>query len=211
MNYLAPFLLTTLLLDRLIESRATVISTSSPGNRLGRIDLANLDGDKRYRGVNAYNNAKLAQILFTRELDRRYRSQGLASAAFSPGLAIVTNFAQQPGDANNWIARSPVFRRLLGSSPETGSNTLVYLAQGTPGTDFPSGEYFVKRKGRPREQAGLRHRPRGATVGQIRVHDNGIVNSAGTAISTSARSALPAGGESPRRRAHRPWRQSRCN
>ena len=94
-NYLAPFLLTTLLLDRLIESRATVISTSSPGNRLGRIDLANLDGDKRYRGVNAYNNAKLAQILFTRELDWRYRPQGLASAAFSPGLAIVTNFAQQ--------------------------------------------------------------------------------------------------------------------
>ena len=145
-NYLAPFLLTTLLLDRLIESRATVISTSSPGNRLGRIDLANLDGEKRYRGVNAYNNAKLAQILFTRELDRRYRPQGLASAAFSPGLAIVTNFAQQPGDANNWIARSPVFRRLLGSSPETGADTLVYLAQGTPGTDFPSGEYFVKRK-----------------------------------------------------------------
>ena len=145
-NYLAPFLLTTLLLDRLTESRATVISTSSPGNRLGRIDLENLDSEQRYRGVNAYNNAKLAQILFTRELDRRYRPRGLASAAFSPGLAIVTNFAQQPGDANNWIARSPIVRRLIGSSPETGADTLIYLAQGTPGVDFPSGEYFVKRK-----------------------------------------------------------------
>ena len=144
-NYLAPFLLTTLLLDRLIESKATVISTSSSGNRLGRIDLANLDSEKRYRGVRAYNNAKLAQILFTRELDRRYRPQGLASAAFNPGN-IASSFAQQPGDTNGWIVQSRVLRRLILSSPETGADTLVYLAEGTPGVDFPSGEYFVKRK-----------------------------------------------------------------
>jgi len=144
-NYLAPFLLTNLLLDRLTGSKATVISTSSVGNRLARIDLANLDSDKRYRGVNAYNNAKLALILFTRELDRRYRSQGLTSAAFNPGN-IASNFAQQPGDANGWIARSPLVRRLLLSSPEKGADTLVFLAEGSAGTDFPSGEYFVKRK-----------------------------------------------------------------
>jgi NAD(P)-dependent dehydrogenase (short-subunit alcohol dehydrogenase family) len=144
-NYLAPFLLTTLLLDRLTESKATVISTSSSGNRLGRIDLANLDSEKRYRGVNAYNNTKLALILFTRELDRRYRSQGLSSAAFNPGN-IASSFAQQPGDANGWIAQPRIFRRLLLSSPEKGADTLVFLAQGTAGADFPSGEYFVKRK-----------------------------------------------------------------
>ena len=144
-NYLAPFLLTSLLLDRLTESNATVISTSSVGNRLGRIDLADLDSEKRYSGVRAYNNAKLALIVFTRELDRRYRSQGLASAAFSPGI-IASNFAQQPGDANGWIAQSTVLRRLIGASPESGADTLVYLAQGAPGADFPPGEYFVKRK-----------------------------------------------------------------
>lgn len=152
-NYLAAFLLTTLLMDRLTESKATVISTSSLGNRLARVDLANLDSQKRYRGVDAYHNAKLALILFTRELDRRYRSRGLASAAFNPGN-IASNFAQQPGDANAWIARSPLVRRLLLSSPEKGADTLVFLAQGTAGTDFPSGEYFVKRKvARPNKQA----------------------------------------------------------
>ena len=145
-NYLAPFLLTTSLLDRLIESRATVISTSSVGNRLGRIDLTDLDGEKRYRGVRAYNNTKLALILFTRELDRRYRSQGLASAAFGPGLAIASSYAQRPGDANGRIAQSFLVRRLLARSPETGADTLVFLAQSMPGTDFPSGQYFVKRK-----------------------------------------------------------------
>ena len=144
-NYLAPFLLTNLLLDRLIESKASVISTSSVGHRMGRIDLSDLDSEKRYRGVNAYNNAKLAQVLFTGELDRRYRSRGLASAAFNPGI-IASNFAQQPGDTNGWIAQSPIVRRLIGASPETGADTLVYLAQGTAGTDFTSGGYFVKRK-----------------------------------------------------------------
>jgi NAD(P)-dependent dehydrogenase (short-subunit alcohol dehydrogenase family) len=145
-NYLAPFLLTNLLLDRLTESKATVISTSSSGNRLGRVDLANLDSEKRYRGVNAYNNAKLAEILFARELDRRYRSQGLASVAFNPGN-IASSFARQPGDANHWVTQTPrIVRRLLLSSPEKGADTLVFLAEGTPGADFPSGEYFVKRK-----------------------------------------------------------------
>jgi len=153
-NYLASFLLTNLLLDRLTESRATVISTSSSGNRLGRVDLANLDSEKRYRGVNAYNNAKLAQILFTRELDRRYRSQGLASVAFNPGN-IASSFAQQPGDANHWVTQTPrIVRRLLLSSPEKGAGTLVFLAEGTAGADFPSGEYFVKRKvARAKKQA----------------------------------------------------------
>jgi NAD(P)-dependent dehydrogenase (short-subunit alcohol dehydrogenase family) len=144
-NYLAPFLLTNLLLDRLTESEATVISTSSVGHRLARIDLADLDSEKRYKGVDAYNKTKLAQILFTRELDRRYRSRGLASAAFSPGLAVLTNFAQQPGDTNGRIAQSALLHRMA-SRPETGADTLVFLAQGTVGTDFPSGEYFAKRK-----------------------------------------------------------------
>jgi NAD(P)-dependent dehydrogenase (short-subunit alcohol dehydrogenase family) len=145
LNYLAPFLLTRLLLDRLTGSGATVISTSSVGHRMVRIDLADLDSEKRYKGVDAYNSAKLAQILFTRELDRRYRSQGLSSAAFSPGLAVLTNLAQQPGDTNGRIARSALLRRVA-SRPETGADTLVFLAQGTAGTDFPSGEYFAKRK-----------------------------------------------------------------
>jgi NAD(P)-dependent dehydrogenase (short-subunit alcohol dehydrogenase family) len=144
-NYLAAFLLTNLLLDRLIESKATVINTSSVGHRLVRLDLADLESDKRYRGVDAYNKTKLELVLFSTELDRRYGSQGLSSVAFNPGN-IVSNFAQQPGDANAWAAQSAVFRRLIGKSPKTGADTLVFLAEGTPGVDFPSGAYLVKRK-----------------------------------------------------------------
>ena len=144
-NYLAPFLLTHLLLDRLTSSRATVVNTSSSGNRLGRVDLDNLDGEKRYRAVAAYSTAKLAQILFAKELDRRYGDQGLASVAFNPGN-ISTNFARQPGSALGWIHKVPLADRLMLRSPEEGADTLVHLAEGTPGTDFPSGGYFVNRK-----------------------------------------------------------------
>jgi NAD(P)-dependent dehydrogenase (short-subunit alcohol dehydrogenase family) len=108
------------------------------------VDLANLEGEKRYRPVAAYSNAKLAQILFARELDRRYGPRGLASVCFDPGN-ISTNFAREPGAALRWV-HLPLLGQLMLSSPEKGADTLVYLAQGTPGTDFPTGEYFARRK-----------------------------------------------------------------
>jgi hypothetical protein len=87
-------------MERLIESRASVINTSSVANRAyGRIDLANLNGQKRYSPVTAYGNAKLAQILFTRELHHRYADRGLASAAFHPGN-IATSFSTEAGAAS---------------------------------------------------------------------------------------------------------------
>jgi NAD(P)-dependent dehydrogenase (short-subunit alcohol dehydrogenase family) len=144
-NYLAPFLLTRLLLDRLLEANATVINTSSSGNRMGRVDLDNLDGERKFRAVNAYTNAKLAQILFTRELDRRYGPRGLASVTFDPGN-ISSNFARDPDSALRWIHRVPLVEQLVLHSPERGADTLVHLAEGSPGADFPTGEYFTKRK-----------------------------------------------------------------
>ena len=75
-NYLAPFLLTQLLLDRLLDSQATVVNTSSLANRLyGRVDLNDLNAERFYSPNRAYGNAKLQQILFTRELQKRYGSR----------------------------------------------------------------------------------------------------------------------------------------
>ncbi|MGL4340392.1 MAG: SDR family NAD(P)-dependent oxidoreductase, partial [Rhodoglobus sp.] len=66
-NHLAPFLLTSLLLPRLVESHATVIATASAGNAFGRIDTNDLQNQNKYSPAKAYANAKLATILFTRE------------------------------------------------------------------------------------------------------------------------------------------------
>jgi NAD(P)-dependent dehydrogenase (short-subunit alcohol dehydrogenase family) len=116
-NHLAPFLLTTLLLDRLITSRASVISTSSVANRLvGHVNINDLDSEQRYSSFRAYGTSKLFNILFTKELHRRFHERGLSSAAFHPG-AVASNFS-----------------------------TLEWLATTKPGTEWTSGEYYAKRK-----------------------------------------------------------------
>src|ERR1019366_9124002 len=76
-NYLAPFLLTNLLLDILSDSSATVIATSSLANRFsGTVDLNDFTLTRRYTPMRAYGRAKLMDILFTRELHRRCHQAG---------------------------------------------------------------------------------------------------------------------------------------
>ncbi|MCC9145253.1 MULTISPECIES: SDR family NAD(P)-dependent oxidoreductase [unclassified Arthrobacter] len=153
-NYLAPFLLTQLLTDRLLESKGTVINTSSMANRLfGNVDLDDLENENGYNPSKAYGNAKLEQILFTEEFDRRYRSHGATSTAFHPGV-IGSSFSNAEGSAMRAVYQSPLLRRLL-PTPEKGARTLVFLAEGTPGTDYPTGKYFVRSKvAKPNKQAG---------------------------------------------------------
>jgi NAD(P)-dependent dehydrogenase (short-subunit alcohol dehydrogenase family) len=145
-NHLAPFLLTTLVLDRLVESSATVLNTSSVGNRLfGHVDIDDLDAEHGYRASKAYGDAKLENILFTRELHRRYHAAGISTAAFHPGN-VATNFGSE--SQAWWIRaayRTPL-RHVAMIGPERGSDELVWLASSTPGTDWISGEYYVNHK-----------------------------------------------------------------
>jgi NAD(P)-dependent dehydrogenase (short-subunit alcohol dehydrogenase family) len=83
-NHFAPYLLTTLLLPVLIESKATVVATSSSANRIARLELDDLNGSRRFSTGNAYAVAKLANTMFTSELDRRYGKAGISAASFSP-------------------------------------------------------------------------------------------------------------------------------
>ncbi|MGI9822130.1 SDR family NAD(P)-dependent oxidoreductase [Agromyces sp. Marseille-Q5079] len=144
-NYLAPFLLTQLLMPTLIDSRATVINTSSLANRLfARFDLDDLESEYGYRPVRAYGNAKLAQILFTKELERRHGDDGVTSTAFHPG-AIATNFSADSGSGMAGLYRWRL-RDLVLASPEKGARSLVFLAEGTPGRDYPTGRYYTNSK-----------------------------------------------------------------
>ena len=69
LNHLAPFLLTNLLLDRLIASApARVVTVSSGAQSMGRIDFDDLQGERNYSGSRAYNQSKLANVMFTYEL-----------------------------------------------------------------------------------------------------------------------------------------------
>ncbi len=161
-NYLSSYLLTTRLLDHLIGSRATVIFTSSIGQSiLGNIDIDDLENGDNYCPLRAYCNSKLAQVLFARELHRRYRQSGLAAVAFDPSN-IASNMVRNPNFLLRWtsfLSLPEVLGMLPGTSggrplPETAAETLVFLAEGLPGLDFPSGEYFVKTTvAKPNKQA----------------------------------------------------------
>ena len=142
-NHLAPFLLTNLLMDRLLTSRATVVNTSSVAARLfGRMDLDDLDNHRRYTPEKAYGDAKLANVLFTRELHRRLRARGLTAAAFHPG-GVATNFADGSTSAMRLVYRTPL-RHVFLMSPDRGARTLLWLL--ARGSRWRSGEYYEKKK-----------------------------------------------------------------
>jgi NAD(P)-dependent dehydrogenase (short-subunit alcohol dehydrogenase family) len=144
-NHMAPFMLTTLLIENLISSRAAVIQTASSGARLfGKLDIDDLNLEQGFTPHRAYGTAKLANILFTKELHRRYHAQGISAAAFHPG-AVATSFAT---DSNSFMKRiydSRVGRSFM-ATPEKGAAQMVWLAETQPGIDWVSGTYYERSK-----------------------------------------------------------------
>jgi len=89
-NYLAPFLLTRLLVPVLQRSApARVVVVSSMEHRLGRIDFEDLQLTSRYSGGKAYRQSKLATVLFTREAAKRFDGTGVTVNAVHPGVAYT--------------------------------------------------------------------------------------------------------------------------
>jgi NAD(P)-dependent dehydrogenase (short-subunit alcohol dehydrogenase family) len=90
-NHLAPFLLTNLLLDVLERTAPSrVVNVTSTGFRRGRIDFADLQAARRFDGMQAYYDSKLAGVLFTYELARRLAGSGVTANCVHPGV-VRTN------------------------------------------------------------------------------------------------------------------------
>jgi NAD(P)-dependent dehydrogenase (short-subunit alcohol dehydrogenase family) len=149
-NYLAPFLLTTLLLERLVESRAAVINTTSISHKfVGRVGVDDLLRSGGYRPTRAYALSKLAVNLFTVELHRRYSGSGLSAAAQHPGY-VNSNFGRSSGSRFLMVMQhTPV--ALMTPSAERGCRQLVWLASSV---EWASGEYYSRlRVARAQRQA----------------------------------------------------------
>jgi NAD(P)-dependent dehydrogenase (short-subunit alcohol dehydrogenase family) len=143
LNHLAPFLLTNLLLERLKASApARVVTVSSGAQSMGRIDFDDLMGAREYSGQRAYNQSKLANVMFTYELARRLEGTGVTATALHPGM---TNTAFSAEDPDRKMAPIIVAVRPFMKSPRQGADTAVYLAT-SPEVDGVSGQYFAKRK-----------------------------------------------------------------
>jgi NAD(P)-dependent dehydrogenase (short-subunit alcohol dehydrogenase family) len=144
-NHLAAFLLTSRLMDRLIDSEAAVITTSSvAAARYGKIDIDDLNNERNFSPNKAYGDSKLANILFTKGLHKRFYARGVSAVAFHPGN-VATNFASDTTSFFRFVYHTPL-RRLLLISPERGARPLVELANGKPGQDWQSGAYYDRHK-----------------------------------------------------------------
>ncbi|WP_308124961.1 SDR family NAD(P)-dependent oxidoreductase [Streptomyces sp. NEAU-YJ-81] len=145
-NYLAPYLLTNLLMEPLLASGATVIQTSSNAARLSaHLDLDDIDNARRYAPVRAYGNAKLALVLFTQELHRRYHDRGLSAVACHPG-GVSSNFAQAGRSSVGMVFRSPL-PRLFFQSPHKAARQLTWLATASdPERGWESSGYYERLK-----------------------------------------------------------------
>jgi NAD(P)-dependent dehydrogenase (short-subunit alcohol dehydrogenase family) len=142
-NHLGHFLLTNLLLNTLKESAPSrVINVSSGSHRGAQIDFDNLRGESGYRGLQAYGQSKLANVLFTYELARRMEGTGVTVNAVHPGF-VLTNL----GRDNGWLIHKIIrlAMRLRGISSEEGAETLIYLAT-SPELERVTGKYFHKIK-----------------------------------------------------------------
>ena len=149
LNHLAPFLLTHLLLDRLTRSApARVVTVSSNAQALGRIDFDDLQGERGYSGAKAYNQSKLANVLFTYELARRLEAtrkseQTIVTAnVLHPGVVSTSFGAEDPAVVQRLII--PFLRPFM-KTPARGAATSIYAAS-APELERVTGLYFANSK-----------------------------------------------------------------
>lgn len=143
LNHLAPFLLTNLLLDRLQQSApARVVTVSSHAHAQGRIDFDDLQGERSYSGSRAYDQSKLANVLFTYELARRLGDSAVTANALHPGVASTSFGAEDPGGVQRLFVP---FMRPFMKAPEQGAQTSIHLAS-APDLEQVTGRYFTNSK-----------------------------------------------------------------
>jgi retinol dehydrogenase 12 len=140
LNHLAEFLLTQLLLGTLEASApARIVNVSSSAHTTGTIAFDNLSGEKKYSGIAAYSQSKLANILFTFALARRLAGNGVTANCLHPGV-VATGFGHNtPGLVKSLLSLARPF--LL--TAEKGAATSLYLAS-SPEVAAVTGKYFAK-------------------------------------------------------------------
>lgn len=143
-NHLAPFLLTELLLPLLAAAPAGRVVTVSSEIYSKKLDLENIQGDRKYSFFGAYRISKLGNVLFTRELAKRLEGSGVTAVSESPGPA-KTNFggdgpSGMMGAVTGVMRRTPIFR------PAGEAARGIVWAATAPELDGTAGRLYMRRK-----------------------------------------------------------------
>jgi NAD(P)-dependent dehydrogenase (short-subunit alcohol dehydrogenase family) len=143
-NHLAPFLLTTLLLERLRQSApARIVTTTSDAHKGAQIPFDDLAAERSWggRGFRRYGQTKLANILFTNELARRLEGSGVTANCFHPGF-VASGFNRNNGAL---MRAGMTVVKPFARSPAKGAETLVWLVD-SPDVSDQSGGYFAEMR-----------------------------------------------------------------
>ena len=140
LNHLSYFLLTALLLPALrAAAPARIVNVASEAHRGVTLELANLQGERRYNRWLQYKRSKLENLLFTYRLARGLEGTGVTANALHPGF-VATDIGSRHGFIPGILWR---IGKLAAIPPEEGARTSVYLAI-SPDVAGVSGKYFVK-------------------------------------------------------------------
>jgi NAD(P)-dependent dehydrogenase (short-subunit alcohol dehydrogenase family) len=137
-NFLAPFLMTHLLLDVLKKSSPSRIINVTSGMHYGTINFDDIEYTQGFSGAKAYRQSKLGLILFTRLLARKLGGYGVTVNTVHPGMN-KTNLGRDAGGFSRMIFK------LMGKDPSVGAETSIYLAS-SPEVENITGEYFAKKQ-----------------------------------------------------------------
>lgn len=141
LNHMAYFVLTALLLDKLVGTGgARIVNVASQAHRRATLDFDDLQSAKNYSGWKAYGRSKLANILFTSELARRLAGTGVTVNCLHPGFVASRFGDNNPGV---WGGVISLAKRLFAIPPDDGARTSVFLAASDEVASI-SGVYFDK-------------------------------------------------------------------
>ncbi len=141
-NYLAPFLLTSLLLPQLTGSAPSrVLNVVSSAHHGGKIDFEDLQSERHF-SQKTYNNSKLALVVHTYELARRLQGTGVTANCVDPGFVKGTRIGRTLSLPYQAVG---VLMTPFMASPAKGAETLVWAAT-APELEQVSGAYLKKRK-----------------------------------------------------------------
>ena len=157
-NHLGHFALTGLLLEPLLAAPAgRVVNVSSTAHKPGRIDFDDLQGEKSYRKWLAYAQSKLANLLFTYELQRRLEAAGARaiSVACHPGYSATNLQAVGPQMSGSRLAARlmDIGNRLFSQTAAMGALPTLYAATSPDahGGDYVGPDGFMENYGHPKK------------------------------------------------------------
>ncbi len=151
LNHLGHFLLTNLLIDNIIAApQGRIINLSSEAHKMGRMNFEDINFKKHYSSIKAYGQSKLANLLFTFELQRRLIQSNVTVNAVHPGV-VKTGFGR---DYNGFTGFLMNLVRPFMRDAQKGAETVIWLASAPEASEF-KGKYFKDKKMIPSTQESL--------------------------------------------------------